>query len=336
MHQIRIATKQDRAAILAFLKELWNENHVYLKSDELFDYDYLRGDEINFIIATNDAGVLDGILGFIQYAPERAGSDICTVLWKIRPKNGNPSLGMTLLNNLISDYGFRVVSTVGANKKTLPIYEFLGYFVGQLSHYFILNQKLDNYKVIQNSHLVTVPAEAASVSNATLIQYQTFEDLATYFDPEAYKQFAPYKTPWYINRRYYNHPVYKYKAFGIQHQGQTNGVIIAREIDVEGAKVLRVVDYLGDTASLPFAKDGLKEILYDNGYEYIDFYLHGIDDDVLKQAGFLYKKDFEGVVIPNYFEPFEQKNVEINYFTTTEDNFHIFKGDGDQDRPNIL
>ena len=44
------------------------------------------------------------------------------------------------------------------------------------------------------------------------------------------------------------------------------------------------------------------------------------------------------IVIPNYFEPFVQKNIAINYFTDSQalENLRIYKADGDQDRPNFF
>jgi hypothetical protein len=46
---------------------------------------------------------------------------------------------------------------------------------------------------------------------------------------------------------------------------------------------------------------------------------------------------FDGnLIIPNYFEPFEQKNVKIELAYKADFPYVAFKGDSDQDRPNIL
>ena len=45
------------------------------------------------------------------------------------------------------------------------------------------------------------------------------------------------------------------------------------------------------------------------------------------------------VVIPNYFEPFERRNVELDFVIYTDVSafdFRFVKGDCDQDRPNEL
>ncbi|MFQ9650174.1 MAG: hypothetical protein ACLRZZ_08080 [Enterocloster sp.] len=76
----------------------------------------------------------------------------------------------------------------------------------------------------------------------------------------------------------------------------------------------------------------IDELLQVNGYEYIDCYQTGVKDEIMNGAGFLLKDD-ERTMIPNYFEPYVGKNVDIYYFCTDGD-ITLFKGDGDQDRPN--
>ena len=45
------------------------------------------------------------------------------------------------------------------------------------------------------------------------------------------------------------------------------------------------------------------------------------------------------MVVPNYFEPFVNKNIDISVgyrkYNNIKGNVRIFKGDGDQDRPTI-
>lgn len=337
LHHFRIATLDDKPHLLAFLKDQWNAEHIYLKCDSFFDYDYLFGDNLNFLLAINQDQQIDGMLGFILYSPEYNGSDIFTVLWKVRPKNGDPMLGMTLLEKLISDFGFRVVSTVGANKKTLPIYEFMGYTTGQLKHYFILNNQLPSFHICQNTENVVGNFDPVPPADKRLISFETFDNLRNYFNPEKYKERIPYKSPQYINKRYFNHPFYTYCIFGVADITDTvNSIVIAREIIHQESKVLRLVDFIGEPSDLMALGPFLKEYMHLHGYEYVDFYQYGIDHDTMLQAGFLLKDDYKDLVIPNYFDPFHQANVSINFFTAAPGEFYIFKADGDQDRPNRI
>ncbi|EOW3520763.1 hypothetical protein ACOWVB_000374 [Campylobacter coli] len=53
--------------------------------------------------------------------------------------------------------------------------------------------------------------------------------------------------------------------------------------------------------------------------------------------GFNLKKQEDKNIIPNYFEPFEKKNILIKFaYKTKVNNYAIFKGDSDQDRPSVL
>lgn len=73
--------------------------------------------------------------------------------------------------------------------------------------------------------------------------------------------------------------------------------------------------------------------MQENKWEYIDLYCYGIEDDILKRSGFLKRTENDPNIIPNYFEPFEQKNVDIYFVSNVMENLHLYRGDGDQDRP---
>ncbi len=335
-HQIRLAAKADKEKVLLFLKEQWNPNHIYLKSRTLFDYDLQEGDRLNFIIALNAENEIDGFLGFIAYEQELKDSDIFTVLWKVKPKSGDPTLGITLLQRLISDYGFRSVSTVGANGKTLPIYQFLGYTVGQLKHYFIGNDRLKQFSIAKN--LPNIPISSFEDNSGwSLKEIKDFEVLPEHFPLESTDK-IPKKPARYMEKRYFHHPFYSYKVLAIlSPEGRMSGsMLITREVTHLDSRALRIVDFQGSTSDLKHIGAPLAGLLIENGYEYIDFYQYGIDHEIMSEAGFRLKEDFEELIIPNYFEPFEQKNVPINFFTTAQEGFLFFKADGDQDRPSQI
>ncbi|SHM13904.1 hypothetical protein [Chitinophaga sp. CF418] len=337
LHYFRIATVDDRQALRTFLADQWNPELIYLKSDLLLDYDFRFENNLNFLLALNQDDQIDGILGFILYGQEYKNSDVFTVLWKVRPKSGDPMLGMTLLDKLISEFGFRIVSTVGANAKTLPIYEFMGYKTGQLQHYFILNDQLSEFNICTNTPKIGDDNKPIPQAGKQLVSFESYDKLTVCFNPEKYKERIPYKSPQYINKRYFNHPFYIYKVLGIADvNGVVNSILVAREVAQNGSTVLRVVDFIGDKADLTGIGTSLKALLYGNGYEYIDFLQYGIDHDIMLEAGFQLRDNYEDLIIPNYFEPFKQTNIKINFFTTASEPFYIFKADGDQDRPSRI
>ena len=74
-------------------------------------------------------------------------------------------------------------------------------------------------------------------------------------------------------------------------------------------------------------------MLQHDNYEYVDFYCAGFEDYLVQAAGFTPLLDNDTNIIPNYFYPFEQKNIDI-WVQSTSENTSFTKADGDQDRPN--
>ena len=67
--------------------------------------------------------------------------------------------------------------------------------------------------------------------------------------------------------------------------------------------------------------------------EYADFYVQGFENQYIFEAGFSERIEGDENVIPNYFSPFEQRNIEI-YVSGNIEKGLFCKADGDQDRPN--
>lgn len=333
-YSIRYANIQDIDSLMLFIKDHWAEKHILANNKNFFLYEFKNEDKkVNFVIAEDKQKNIQAILGFIEYG--KLESNIMTVMWKSINKS-HPFLGVELLNFLTEDGKFKSVSSVGINKKTEGIYKYLGYKTGKLNHYYRLANKDEYYIADVQKKILSNVDEGKKYA---LKKINTFKNLLELFNFEKYKANNPnpYKEPWYIEKRYYNHPVYNYQVFGIEKcEGcSINSLIICREIEVKEAKILRIVDFLGDVRDLNYISFEIEKLLEKEDYEYIDFYQYGIEDEVMNNAGFI-KKIENNVIIPNYFEPYELKNVDIHFFTTNDDNILLFKADCDQDRPNYF
>ena len=91
---------------------------------------------------------------------------------------------------------------------------------------------------------------------------------------------------------------------------------------------------IGEDEGLSYCGSALDRLLRDNEYEFIDLYSHGIPIDRLENCGLKIMTERDENIIPNYFEPFVQENVDINFIYSWGD-FRMFRGDGDQDRPSL-
>jgi len=217
---------------------------------------------------------------------------------------------------------------VGINEQTFSIYKYMKKKVAKLEHYYLLND-LESYRiaVIQNKKIV----QAASLE----CEFQRVKDFAEFkLIYDRLEEAAPKKSLRFIERRYFAHPEYEYLIYSIEHAGKT-AVIIGRVQECNGACVYRIMDMMGAEECFAAAGNRLRKLMEQEGYEYIDLYEYGMKEETLQAAGFVLVEEENGNIIPNYFEPFVQENIHINIFLPRNVEARMFKGDGDQDRPNF-
>lgn len=335
-HKINLAEEYELDEILKFIEIHWNANHIFVNHPEIFKYEYSFKSQFNFLLARDkENNNIEGVMGFYKYSSECPEPDICVSFWKVK-KTSDPFLGVQILNSIKSFISYRSIFCIGINKETLPIYNYLGFQTGALKHYFRLNEKLRDFKIAV-FHGLKNNKDLNFKSSSKLKKFDDIEALLSEFNPTQYKDRFPFKDQNYIEKRYYLHPVYHYKVFGISSTEKLcNSIIIMREVCLGDRKALRVVDFIGSERDLIGISDSIDDLLIANNYEYMDFYQLGISNEIMKQAGFKLKELSSNIVIPNYFEPFIQSNIELKYFCIKDTKTYLFKGDGDQDRPNIF
>lgn len=108
--------------------------------------------------------------------------------------------------------------------------------------------------------------------------------------------------------------------------------MILRIQEYNGASILRVIDGIGDQELLQFFTIQLDALMEQYGCEYADIYETGIEDGILSDGGWKLTAN-TGNIMPEYFSPFERRNIEIHYMSSIPE-VVLFKGDGDMDRPN--
>lgn len=327
---IRFAKPEDITRVMEFIDCYWKKGHILGKSYSFFKYEFYKNDKVNFVISEED-GDINGIIGFISYSEEDE-KDIAGVMWKVI-KTDSLILGIELLKFMIDNSKCRIAMSPGINKNTIPIYEWLGYSTGKLKHFY----RIGNQEKLK---LAICPQwEAVEITESMqyeLLEINSFEQLTNKFSFDEYRRLKtkPYKSKEYIERRYFNHPIYKYKVYGIEEKEKIETFLVAREVNCNGATILRIVDCIGKWEKVRYIGNAIGKILNDYAYEYVDFYQTGISDEIMTASGFRLK-DESTTMIPNYFEPFLSENIDIYYFSTDAE-ITLFKGDGDQDRPSSI
>ena len=112
-----------------------------------------------------------------------------------------------------------------------------------------------------------------------------------------------------------------------------------RKVKIGNANALRIIDFIGKQNE--FSNIG-KLIIYlftKHKSEFIDIYSYGINVKYMKRAGFVDRRKINNLIVPDYYEPFVRKNINLMYgYICKHDKnkkVRILKGDGDQDRPSI-
>ncbi len=295
---IRLAKAADYPAICDYLEAHWRHGHVFTKSRELFDWQHRTGDDYNFVLGESDGRIL-GVLGFVphgQFDPKLGTDALWLCIWSVSEESRGQGLGIRLLSFVEDTYRPRFIGTNGASNMTMPMYAARGWKTGKLEHWY-------------------ATPETATTGRAGSVR-----------GPYP----MPKKTQAFADARYAKHPMYKYDVYGNEHTA-----VVLRVCEAEGLRMLRVVDLIGSSAG--FSHLPWKQLAAKYQATLIDFYCAGIPSRDVEAAGFKRRRGDE-VIVPNYFEPYEHRNVDINYAfkAPQQTTWRICKGDGDQDRPNVL
>lgn len=337
-YDIRLAKISDTDDIMHFIGEYWRNGHIMSRDKKLFKYEYADGDYLNFVLAIDKNNkLIEGIFGFIKCSNTKDAKkkDIWGSMWKVNDLHDNiPFLGVELAKRVFTLTGCRTQIGNGANPNTtVPLRRlFFGDRVVKMKQYYLLNSYIDDYKIAlikDKGNEVTISTQ----NETTLQEFHSIDEVKNLFDIESI-EVIPYKDIWYVNKRYFCHPYYKYFVYGLADTtGKIGALIMARVLECNGRKVFRIVDYIGNQELFAGLSKQFQKLIDDNDFEYIDFYTYGFDEESISKAGFKLRSDDDPNVIPNYFEPFLRKNVDI-WAHYKLDGTLFFKADGDQDRPN--
>jgi len=345
MHRNKISYKfclnSDIENVIQAIKDWVNKDHILSKSRSLFDFQHKLKDGYSFIIA-KQKDKLVGILGFIPtYLYDSSlekDLQYSTVTWFVDLKTNISGLGMTMFRNLLIKKKASFCYALSISEKAFLMHELLGYKIGWMFHAFIVNPSLKKIKIIKNTLHVKKLNQNKNYS-LKQIKIKSFDQETAQLKIPL--NIVPTKSANYFKNRYLKHPIYNYNVYGIYKGSSLQALIALRLISIKDTKVIRLVDFVGIEKSLASIAFELQNLLLIEKAEYIDLYFFGLDNKILENGGFTIRTKNDNTIIPNYFEPFVNSNVEINFayhFMNSNDDrsIHLFKGDADQDRPNII
>lgn len=335
MYSIRLCREDELPQIQYFIDTVWRKNHILARDSELFNWQHLNREKglYNFLGAYNDhTERFDAVLGFVPLSHFDSrlqnNKDFWLALWKTDETNAQRAgLGLELFMYLQSQLHYNSLGTIGISEIAEKIYKMAGFKTGKMNQYYILNPEIDCYKIAKACCNIKDYEYKSDCSVEKLNNINDYKDFKTAYAPE--------KTVEYLKNRYQFHPSYQYDFYGVFKDKTLLFIMIIRKINVEDSSCLRLVDIYGDISSSGNLSSEIIQVLKAEKAEYIDCYNYGLEESLFENMGFQ-KRISDEVILPNYFEPFMQKNVDIGYAVKTQyPQYVFFKGDADQDRPNL-
>jgi hypothetical protein len=329
----------DIDAVVRFIDTHWKRSHALVVSRRLLDWQYRNPDgSYSFVVARRDREVL-GIVGYIATRRFDAGladdNVIWLTTWKVRDDAGVAGLGLALLQRVAAEEPHVAIGAIGFNPGTRPIYEALGFRVGELQHYVMANRAMRPLMLASISETIPTPTPGTRRLTARpLTQGEEFDRLSR--DMAQTTAVVPRKTVRYFHGRYVCHPVYTYRVLALDDGAAVVGLLAARTAEHEGRRALRIVDFAGPPDMLARIGDVVEELVRAEAAEYADVYNAGIDSRLFAEAGFVRIDPDGNDIVPDHFEPFDRRNVRLWFSLKGGGSAVLFKGDADQDRPNLV
>lgn len=333
--EVRLCQKEDIPILVDFVKTYWNPNHVLVRRPEVLLWQYKNETGgLNFLIAIDNKEIYAvlGIIPLSHYDKSlESKKEAWGALWKVRPDCKIPGLGTLLQRKATKEYVF--FGGIGVSQDNISIQRALNNVVVHINHYYVKNKNIDNF------HIARLPKELMVLSESNDVNFIMIERDNIDGIPEIRHAYFPEKSNIFIINRYQNNPFYDYRFLCCYLNNKVEAIIVVKYVRVDNRRACRIIDVLGNLEFLRGLGKAIENhITNTTDVEYADFYNSGISNTYFLSNGFLEVDDFqEDIVIPNYFEPFLQENCPLDgiIISKVPKKYVIFKGDADQDRPNI-
>ena len=334
---VELLQHKDLPRFQSFIREHWRKDHIFVQDTSIFDFQHKSLNNYHYMVAKQHDGLLGvhGVIPQMQFDESLPRSQIFLGLWKVLDTE-YVGAGILLYQHILNEYEPDFIGVIGYNEQVHPFYKWQGFNTGLMDHHVVLSPK-NKYQIAEVPDGLG-PRDTKFSDNISfeLISQEDFMKLNT---DNMYLHQCPLKSDAYIINRYINHPTYKYYVYAISQNNQLRALCVIRRIVQGEAIVLRFVDFVGENDSFALLSEFTLSLLEQHNAEYVDIYSYGLPLKVLSNAGFLNRQKFDGLVIPNYFEPLQRDNVELRFAYKNfrgESPIRLFKADGDQDRPSII
>ena len=340
---IRRCRADEISRVMEFIRIHWAQNHLLSWHEPLMQFqhgDPIDPEHFNWLLAVEG----DEVAGVLGYIPTRIYDDalgaktvLWLALWKLNDKIVNAGLGIKMLRALEKIEPNAAIGVLGINPEHPPMYKALGYVTGELHQHVLFAANSKQTIAVLPEGFTPSQAGRGTAKLVLLTEALLAEAVAISQLGERVVQ-MPKKSATYFSRRYLSHPLYSYSIYQIVIGQVAKGILVTRLAEHEGACALRIVDAFCDPCAFGELGPALNRLLAESGAEYVDIWEHGVSDAYFTAAGFQRVSEFADLIVPNFFEPFSPRNgrIEFAFKSKVDASFVLFRGDGDQDRPNQL
>ena len=321
---------------VSFIKNNHSKNHIFVKSLKVLNWFYKQKSKLNFVVASKKNTIL-GAQGFIPLNKFDLNLDNSVFLayWRVKPSK-DIGVGFKIFKFLSKGKDF--LGVVGIDERLIEYHKWQGFKTGRLNHHFFINKNFKRPKIINIK-----PRKIKFINKKIFIHEISFITFKRLIKSSLFKHQYPKKSKTYILNRYLKNPFYDYKVFLVKNKNR-HVLFVIRLIEVKNTRIIKLIDFIGSEENISFCGPFFENILNKFYAEYLDFYSYGIKEKYLINAGFKNRYN-KKIIIPDHFEPFENKNIDINFafkFKSEKIKKKYFKkvrfckGDGDMDRPSKI
>ena len=320
MSKIQVATINDTEEIMFYIDKFWKKKHILSQNISFFLNEFQNNNNLNIIIAKNNTGTIVGMFGFLFYnsseTPDVAGS-----IWHVNPEHKELFLGIKLRNFMVKNITHRFFAAPGAGLQTRKIYTQLKMNWHKMDHFYIINDKLNEYTI---GAIPNDKREVFSINNNSdkikITRTNIISDISE-FNFSKYSKYMPIKDLKYIEKKFYNNPIHKYDIYIVKIDNEIINIFICRAFSCDSSSAYRLVDFYGDENYMNTITQFLYQQLIENNYEYVDFISSGFNIQNILASGFR-RLDFEGdIIIPNYTNPLVKENIPIYCVSDKTNNY---------------
>ena len=321
-----------------FLQNYWRKNHIFVKNKNFLIWQHKKGSFLTYAIAKLQNKIV-GIQGYIpqsHYDPRLPNGEIFLGLCRTL-ENISPSIGLSLFRFIQKNLSKKFIGTSGEWTTSIVNYnKWLGFSIGYMNHYFVTSPYLKKYKII-NFKRKLITSIKCNDCKFFEIDEKFLKKKKLY---NLFKYQYPKKSSIFIINRYLKHPIYKYNVFLLKKYSEPLAIVIIRKVKIGKASAIRIVDFIGKQNEFSNIGNLIIYLFKKHKSEFIDIYSYGINVKYMEKVGFIDRRKINNLIVPDYYEPFIRKNVNLMYGYMCKykkkNKIRILKGDGDRDRPNII